>query len=226
MAVPSNPKLSDIQTEFGGSNPIELTEYYSGGPLVPAGSPAPNGPIPSSGQIAMGQFRGAVNAAFVTATGGTITTSGDYKIHAFTGPGTFSVSDAGNPAGSTTVEYLIVAGGGSGGGDRGGGGGAGGFRDNYPSPATGGQPVSVTSYPISIGSGGAGVRESGGNNGSTSSAFGLTSAGGGGGAHIDGNASSGGSGGGGTRTRPGGTGNSPPVSPSQGRPGGNTSCTR
>ena len=39
MAVPSNPKLSDIQTEFGGSNPIELTEYYSGGPLVPATTP-------------------------------------------------------------------------------------------------------------------------------------------------------------------------------------------
>ena len=29
---------------------------------------------------------------FLTATGGTITTSGDYKIHTFTGPGTFCVS--------------------------------------------------------------------------------------------------------------------------------------
>ena len=30
MAVPStNTSLSDIQTEFGGSNPIQLSEYYS-----------------------------------------------------------------------------------------------------------------------------------------------------------------------------------------------------
>ena len=30
--------------------------------------------------------------AFVTATGGTITTSGNFKIHTFTGPGTFTVT--------------------------------------------------------------------------------------------------------------------------------------
>ena len=30
-------------------------------------------------------------ATFITATGGTITTCGDYKIHTFTGPGTFTV---------------------------------------------------------------------------------------------------------------------------------------
>ena len=60
MAVPStNVGLSSIQTEFGGSPPISLSEYYSSGPLVPAGTPAPNGPIPSSGQISIGQFRGA-----------------------------------------------------------------------------------------------------------------------------------------------------------------------
>lgn len=60
MAVPStNVGLSDIQTEFGGSNPISMSEYYSGGANVPAGVVAPNGPIPSSGQISVGQFRGA-----------------------------------------------------------------------------------------------------------------------------------------------------------------------
>ena len=31
--------------------------------------------------------------SFVTATGGTITTCGNYKIHTFTGPGTFTVSN-------------------------------------------------------------------------------------------------------------------------------------
>jgi hypothetical protein len=53
---------------------------------------------------------------YIAATGGTITCCGDYKIHTFTGPGTFTVTNAGNPLGSTTVDYLVVAGGGGGGG--------------------------------------------------------------------------------------------------------------
>ena len=63
---------------------------------------------------------------FTTATGGTVATSGDYKIHTFTGDGCFVVSTVGNPVGGgETVSYLVVAGGG---GANGGGGGAGGFR--------------------------------------------------------------------------------------------------
>ena len=72
--------------------------------------------------------------AFVTATGGTITTSGNCKIHTFTGPGTFTVSCAGIPA-NAEVSYLVVAGGGGGGVKRAGGGGAGGFRE-YKAPTT------------------------------------------------------------------------------------------
>ena len=64
---------------------------------------------------------------FVAASGGTIKTCGNFKTHIFTGPGTFTVSCAGNPTGSNSVEYLVVAGGG-GGGTNSGGGGAGGFR--------------------------------------------------------------------------------------------------
>jgi len=59
---------------------------------------------------------GGAGKAVIDATGGTITTSGDYKIHVFTGSGTFAVSNGGNAAGSNTVEYLVVAGGGAGGG--------------------------------------------------------------------------------------------------------------
>ena len=51
---------------------------------------------------------------FISATGGTETTSGNFKIHTFTGPGTFQVLSAGNPCGSTAVDYVVVAGGGSG----------------------------------------------------------------------------------------------------------------
>jgi hypothetical protein len=54
---------------------------------------------------------GAGGNSFILATGGTETTCGDFKIHTFTGPGTFCVSAVGNPAGSTTVDYLVVAGG-------------------------------------------------------------------------------------------------------------------
>ena len=41
---------------------------------------------------------------YVTATGGTVTETGSFKIHTFTGPGTFCVSCAGNAAGSNTVD--------------------------------------------------------------------------------------------------------------------------
>ena len=66
--------------------------------------------------------------SFVAATGGTITTTGDFKIHTFTSSGTFTVSDAGNSSGSNTVDYLVIAGGGGAGAYGAGGGGAGGYR--------------------------------------------------------------------------------------------------
>jgi hypothetical protein len=59
-----------------------------------------------------------------------LTCCGDYKIHTFTSDGCFSVTNAPNPAGSNTVDYLVVAGGGGGGQNGGGGGGAGGYRES------------------------------------------------------------------------------------------------
>ena len=56
------------------------------------------------------------------ATGGTITTSGDQRIHSFTADGNFVVPSSG------TVSWLVVGGGGAAGADSGGGGGGGGFR--------------------------------------------------------------------------------------------------
>jgi len=170
---------------------------------------------------------------FITATGGTVTCCGDYKIHTFTGPGTFTVSCVGNPAGSDSVDYLVVAGGGSGGSANGGGGGggAGGFREGYnpgsytASPlATSSLPVTAQGYPITIGGGGAGVAASGdsnGNSGNNSSGLGIVSTGGGYGARELTVGGPGGSGGGaGKYDATGGTGNNPPVSPPQGNPGG------
>src|SRR5210317_842244 len=57
-------------------------------------------------------------ATYIAATGGTVTTSGNYKIHTFTGDGCFVVCSVGNPAGSTSVSYMVVAGGGGGGGSQ------------------------------------------------------------------------------------------------------------
>jgi hypothetical protein len=177
---------------------------------------------------------------FIAATGGTITTCGDYKIHTFTGPGTFTVTAAGAPTGSTTVDYLVIAGGAGGGGHVGSGGGAGGARMSSgtasgcytASPLGTGVaaiPVSVTAYPITVGGGGSGGTGPGGSrsqNGSNSVFSTITSAGGGAGASDAGTpnalAISGGSGGGGGRNTPGASGNTPPTSPPQGQNGG---CT-
>ena len=173
-------------------------------------------------------------ALFTVATGGTITTSGDFKIHTFTGPGTFCVSQVGNCVGGPgNVDYLVVAGGGGGGSAcSGGGGGAGGHRTSYPSPGcnAGSFPITVTTFPITVGGGG-----SVSNSGSNSVFSTITSNGGGeGGEGSPGVGVSGGSGGGGGfgGPRAGGSGNTPPVSPSQGNNGGSgyfaqpgTGCT-
>src|SRR6056300_1773039 len=51
---------------------------------------------------------------FIVATGGTITTCGNCKIHTFTGPGTFTVVNTATCSSHNNVGYLVVAGGGSG----------------------------------------------------------------------------------------------------------------
>ena len=67
----------------------------------------------------------APGSLFVAASGGCITTSGDYKIHTFNAPGTFTVTCSGNSAGSNVVDYLVVAGGAGGGNTNAAGGGEG-----------------------------------------------------------------------------------------------------
>ena len=173
-------------------------------------------------------------AAYVTASGGTETTCGDFKIHTFNSDSNFVVSSAGNNIGSNTVDYLVIAGGGGGGGRSAGGGGAGGFRTNYPS-CNNGLSVIAQSYPITVGGGGTGgvACSSSGGNGNNSIFSSITSTGGGGGGSfhtpytspiLSGN--NGGSGGGSGATGSpggaiaGGSGNTPPVTPPQGNNGG------
>jgi len=170
---------------------------------------------------------------YITATGGTEVTNGDYKTHIFTSSGCFSVSQVGNPIGSgSSVEYLVVAGGGGGGLDFAGGGGAGGFRlyeSGTPNPlnSPAGMTISASTYPITVGGGGAGGTESPSSDsvsGSNSVFSTITSAGGGRAGSAGAFSRNGGPGGsgGGVRYNEGcaGSGNTPPVSPPQGNPGG------
>jgi hypothetical protein len=182
---------------------------------------------------------------FIVATGGTITTvCTNFKVHTFTGPGTFQVTNGGNSAGSNTVSYMVVAGGGGGGAanspngsySSGAGGGAGGFREgktpstpytSSPLVAPAGLPVSALSYPITVGGGGPNspANDTNAGSGSNSIFSTITSAGGGGAAAKCApsgglNGGSGGGGGYGPSNSSGGSGNTPPVSPAQGNDGG------
>ena len=181
---------------------------------------------------------------FIAATGGAVTTSGDFKIHTFTGPGTFCVSAVGTPGISSAVDYLVVGAGGGGGFCMGGGGGAGGYRES-PGSTTGcyarsplgvapaaAIPLSVQAYPIAVGGGGGGGTSchDRGCSGAVSTFSTITSAGGGGGGARP-TASpnntlglAGGSGGGNANDSPtcnvNPAGNTPPVNPPQGSNGG------
>lgn len=66
MPLPSSGplSLSDIQTEFGGVNPISLSEYYAGGGLVPPGTTGTFGAVPSSGTISIQNFYGTSNVVY------------------------------------------------------------------------------------------------------------------------------------------------------------------
>ena len=214
----------------GGCNDLLLATDRGGLRLVYSGS--------SQGWITATAGNDATaTPAFMSASGGTETTSGNYKIHTFTSDGTFTVSRAAATPANNEVSYLVVAGGGGGAGDNGGGGGAGGFRESKSgvdcysaSPLEGATNVSVTAqaYPITIGAGGtAGSAPApyNGTSGADSVFTTVTSAGGGRGgtghtSPSDAGAAGGSGGGGGRKAGGSGAGNTPPVSPPQGSAGG------
>jgi hypothetical protein len=250
VTLPATPAAGDIVAIADYANTAATNNITVGRNGVNIDGEAVNGKIKINGQVytlvyvdategwkTVNQtFNQISGAEFVAATGGTITTCGNFKIHTFTGPGTFTVTNAGNAGGSNSVDYMVVAGGGSGGNatcgfnGQAGGAGAGGFRESVPSPAAwtasplanpgGALPVSATGYPITVGAGGAAKTICGiGNNGSNSIFSTVTSAGGGAGARNC-TVGSGGSGGGAADSSGTGSGNTPPVAPPQGTPGG------
>jgi hypothetical protein len=191
MALQNSGQISinDVSVELGTSGKRQLAETTSRGLCDVA-----------SGQVKLSDFYGKSDILFTDATGGNITTNGNFKIHTFTSSGSFVVNTAGT---DDTIEYLVVGGGGGGGMGNtgttgtGGGGDAGGF--NTGSFVT----TSGTSYSITVGEGGddiANVANSGvfagsaGNAGNSSTAFGITSAGGSGGVSTGGGGANGGDG--------------------------------
>jgi hypothetical protein len=208
-AVTLNPNGSD---KIGGDNATDPTLEVNGGAVLLVFVDSTQGWLTTQESVTESPS-GVEN--FIVATGGTVTCSGDYKIHTFTGPGTFQVTQLATTPASNSIDYLVVAGGGGGAAATGvgTGGGAGGFRlansTCMPAPLTSplanptGITATVTSIPVTVGGGGAVCAQ-----GANSVFSTITSAGGGRGS------ASGGSGGGDA------CGNTPPVSPPQGKDGG------
>jgi hypothetical protein len=122
MAIVGQPgavSLSAIQTEFSGSNPISLSEYYKGGAYVSSTDTAPN--VPASGQISLSNFWGsakvntwtvAVSSQFVmgscTSAKSCTATTTSVTVSVVNGSGTYTYSwvdenGAGDSAVSTTA---------------------------------------------------------------------------------------------------------------------------
>ena len=256
LTLPSSPSAGDIVAFKDYANTFDTNNLTIGRAGSNIGGVAVDGTIDSEGIAITLVYADATKgwlvtdsglqsesptAEFVTATGGNATlTCGDYKIHVFTGPGTFCVSGAGNASGSNKVSYMVVAGGGGGGGTNkqsrpGSAAGAGGFREGKapafesytasPLVAADGLTVTATGFPIAVGAGGSGGVGTGGTStpGGVSTFSTITSAGGGSGSSPSTcEHAAGGSGGAGRAGGPAGkSGNTPPVSPPQGNAGGN-----
>jgi hypothetical protein len=69
MAIPKTGSISfsDLQAEFGGSNPISLSEYYNAGSYVPSTPNSDqNSNIPTTGKLQISNFLGSSKTASIT----------------------------------------------------------------------------------------------------------------------------------------------------------------
>lgn len=84
----SNISFSGIQTEFGGSNPIGLSEYYRGGSFVPVSPSTAN--IPTSGAIRVDLFKNSSYRWIVSITLSSATTNFNVYDYLVTTYGAFT----------------------------------------------------------------------------------------------------------------------------------------
>lgn len=160
MTLPSSGpiSLSQIQTEFGGSDPISLTEYYRGGAYTTDN----NTGVPTSGAISMaGDFYGTVRAVAMTyeiigaggggGAGDTSTANGSAGgSSSFSGTGITTVTSSGGAGGPGHAQ----TGWGDGENSYYGNGGAGGFNSDSNNQSGGFAPA-ATAYGAGGGGGGA-----------------------------------------------------------------------
>lgn len=193
----STPAFSPVAGTYGGTQSVSITStsgatiyYTTNGSTPTTGSTVYSGAISVAADttikalaVKTGYTDSAVgSAAYVitapslitSATGGTITTDGDYKVHTFTSNANFVVV-----TGSGNVQYLIVGGGGGGGDGIAGGGGAG-------DVLTGTDSLSTGTFAVVVGAGGANAANasSKGSNGAASTWNSHSAAGGGGAASF------------------------------------------
>ena len=118
--------MSNIASEFGGSTPHSLSEYYRGGSLVPSHGNTTG--IPSSGQISISQFYGksvsspidssfsgtlantqpALNKYGVARHGASRSNSPTLFTNFPTPYGSFTDNTFTNPAGTTTLTICLL----------------------------------------------------------------------------------------------------------------------
>ena len=124
--LPASPSAGDIVSFSDYTNTFQTNALTIGRNSEPIGGIAEDAILSTEGQsvtfVYVDGTEGWKNVQdstsnvtgnqFIQATGGTITTSGNCKIHTFTGPGTFTVSKISCTAPENTVSYLVVAGGG------------------------------------------------------------------------------------------------------------------
>jgi len=122
MTTPTGAiSFANLQSEFGGSNPISLSEYYSGGSLL--GAPLNN--VAASGAINMNSLRNVdkrsgsgnqvnVRSGLPNATSCIFTTSGDCYSNA-TGTAALTVPSGASGATTVVINHNIAGKGGNGG---------------------------------------------------------------------------------------------------------------
>lgn len=104
MVLPSSGPMSvsQIQTEFCGVAPIEISEYYRGGAYVTQN----NTNIPTSGTIAMSNFYGATRAYIVTITFSRDASQKNYFYLNSPGLPTITITTNVNGGGSVDTYYI------------------------------------------------------------------------------------------------------------------------
>jgi hypothetical protein len=132
--------MTTIATEFGGTVPHSLSEYYRGGSLVP--NVPSNNSIPTSGTIAMGDFYGTGGPSRVAVNLTIAGNTSNYDVYDNRGP-TYS---AGSTDLTVTVNPGVVVSGGS----------PGLYAMLVPSAFGAGDTVTIVNNGTLIGSGGNG----------------------------------------------------------------------